>query len=98
MEFNKYSLYTLNSDIDISPAKDKVDGFIDELVKIDEYSVVKSYLDEKFGTPNSEENWYEYDDLNKSVYIKENDEVIEFCALKGENQYFGKGWKRIGQQ
>lgn len=94
MQFNTFNLYSMNSGMNNIRSKDEIDTCIDSLVKMNEYNEVKEFLSEKFGNIENEK-WFEYSDLKKAVYIKNDDNVIEFCALKNEKQYFGKGWKLI---
>ena len=94
MDFNQYSLYSLNAKCESHNTSDKVDIFIDSIKFIDEFDDVKNVIVDKFGEFKGDK-WIDYDELHKNIYLKLKDDIIEVCALKNDKQYFGKGWKLI---
>ena len=98
MELNnlQFRLYSMNAGMAVRPLQDIVDGYMQELIDIDEFDSVKDFVSDKFGDINGEK-WLDYPDLHKEVYLLVEDCKIEFCALKNEKQYFGKGWKIVNQ-
>ena len=94
MQFNQFNLYSMNAGGFNTAQTDFVDSCMQELRTMNEYDEVKNYLTDKFGELDGEK-WLEYPELKKSVYIVVDNEKVEFCALKNERQYFGKGWKLI---
>ena len=94
MQFNQYSLYSLNFQNNISNHMDEVDVCIQEVRDMTLYEDIKSYLTEHFGN-FSGEKWVEYPELHKDLFLRLDKDKIEVCALKNDNQYFGRGWKLI---
>ena len=98
MEFNQFNLYAMNaSGENTIPKKDEVDVFIDEIRNIDEYNDIKILLEEKFGTISGEKR-IDYADLKKQLYILVDEDKIEVCSLKNNQQYFGMGWKLLDNE
>lgn len=97
MEFNKYNLYSMNGTFGSFSKVDEIDQYIEELKVIDEYSEVKDFIEKKFGEIHSPE-FKEYPELGKMVTIVLDDEKVEFCALKNNKQYYGKGWRLISDK
>lgn len=95
VELNKYGFYSLNCGILKEQETDKVDKCIDFLKLEDDYEKVQSYLREHFGTFESDDKWFEFEDINKTCYLSVKDNKIEFCAQKNHKDYFGKGWIKI---
>ena len=90
-EFNKFSVYGQCYGIANIVQKDKVDRMVDDIVDMYIYEDVKSFVKEHFGDVEGVE-WFDYPELNKKVYVKNEDKVVEICMLKGNKQYYGKGW------
>ena len=93
-EFNKYSMYGLGFQGAEMSQKDKVDRMVDEIIDMNMYNEVKDFVKENFGDIQGGK-WFEYPELNKSVYVLNESEKIEICMLKNHKQYYGKGWKPI---
>ena len=95
-EFNKYSLYSMNV-TQQAPSLDKVDELVSDVRKINEYFELKDYIEGHFGTFEGVK-FVDYGDIEKKVYLKLEENVAEFCALKNNKQYFGKGLKWISNE
>ena len=95
-EFNKFSLYSMNV-TQQAPSLDKVDELVSDVRKINEYFELKDYIEQHFGTFEGVK-FVDYDDIEKRVYLKLEENVAEFCALKNDKQYFGKGLKWISNE
>lgn len=91
MQFNKYNMYSYNAGMAQVQRLDEVDICKQDLLRMTEYEDVKNFLTRKFGEFEGQK-WVEYPDLNKHVYLYIDDKKVEFCALKNEEQYFGRGW------
>ena len=95
---NQYDLYSYNMGMnDNFPKTDEVDGYINQIKNFEEYSEIKDFINEHFGDIHGEK-WQEYDDLGKRIFMLVEDDRIEFCALKNNVQYFGKGWKLLNKE
>lgn len=92
MQFNQYNLYSYNANIAQSSILDEVDNCKQELLRITEYDAVKDFLTTKFGKFEGEK-WVEYPDISKYVYLYIDEEKVEFCAIKDNKQYWGRGWR-----
>lgn len=92
-EFSKFDIYSLNTQMFKSSVKDDVDIYVDFLSQEDDFEAVKSYLLEHF--ENVDNNWFEYDKINKTCYVSIKEDRIEFCAQKNHQDYFGKGWLKV---
>ena len=98
MQFNQFNLYSMNAGGKFEmPKDDAVDTCINEVRGMNVYDEIKSYLTERFGD-FSGEKWVEYPELHKQMYLKIEGDIIEVCALKNEQQYFGQGWKLINKE
>ena len=93
-EINKYGMYNMSFSNSGMGEKDKIDKWVEELTKTDSLDAVRSFVSSNFGNIEGE-NWFDYPDLNKKVYVLVDEEKVEVCALKNDKQYFGKGWKLI---
>ena len=94
MQFNKYNRYSLNYDINSMSKIDEVDSCIQDVRNMNIYEDIRSYLTERFGE-FSGDKWVDFPDLHKELFLRIEDDKIEVCALKNNNQYFGQGWKLI---
>ena len=94
-EFNKFSMYNLAYQGAGMSTKDKVDKMVDEVIDLHDYNEVKNYVLKNFGEVNGSE-WFDYPEINKKVYVLNQDEKVEICMLKNNKQFYGKGWKKIG--
>ena len=93
MQYNAYDIYSVQNKL-ISASLDEVDTLVKGVQFTKGYDELKTYLEEHFDS-FAGEKWVDYDDLNKSVYMKIEENNIEFCALKNDEQYYGKGFKII---
>ena len=93
-EFNKYSMYGLGFQGAGMSQKDKVDRMVDEIIDIDAYNEVQDFIKKNFGDVEGEK-WFEYPEFKKLVYVLNEEDKIEICMLKNNEQYYGKGWKPI---
>ena len=94
MEYNKYNLYSMNFESSNLSQKDEVDACIQDISDMNVYEDLRAYLVEHFGDFNGEK-WVDYPKLHKHVFLRLEEDKIEICVLKNEQQYFGKGWKLI---
>ena len=94
-EFNKYNLYSMQYGQSVTK-QDEVDTLVESVKLTKDYYELKEFLVSKFGEFNGKK-WVDYDELHKSVYLNHDGENIEFCALKNDTQYFGKGFKLISK-
>lgn len=95
-EFNKYSMYGLGYQGADMTQKDKVDRMVDEIININMYDEIQDFIKKNFGDVDGSK-WFEYQELKKSVYVLNEEDKIEICMLKNNKQYYGKGWKQIGE-
>lgn len=93
-EFSKYSMYGLGYQGAGMSTKDKVDKMVDEIIDLHMYNEVQDFIKRNFGDVEGSE-WFKYPELNKSVYVKNEEDKIEVYMLKGEKQYYAKGWKPV---
>jgi len=77
--------------------KDKVDKMLDEMIDLHMFNEVQDFIKKNFGNVNGEE-WFDYPELHKSVYVLNENEKIEVCLLKNDRQYYGKGWVPITEK
>ena len=80
-----------------SPKADEVDNYINQIKDFEEYNENKDFIREHFGNIHGEKQ-QEYKDLGKQIYLLVEDDRIEFCAIKNNFQYFGKGWKLLDNE
>ena len=92
MEFNQFNMYAYNAGISQAQKLDEVDECKQDLMRMTEYEDVKNFLQRKFGEFEGKK-WVTYKELNKHVYLYKDDEKVEFCALKDNKQYWGRGWR-----
>ena len=98
MEFNQYNLYAMYaSGKNDMPKTDEVDAFVKSVRVIEDYDDIKNAIIEKFGNFKGEK-WVDYPNLQKRLYLLIENDRIEVCAIKNDNQYFGQGWKLIEQE
>ena len=90
-ELNQYNMYNILSQNANAYAKDKVDECVDAVIKINMYKEIKNFVKENFGDVNGVQ-WFEYPELKKSVYVRNEPEKVEICTFKNDKQYYGKGW------
>jgi len=90
MQFNKYSLYSLNVGIS---SVDEVDECIHSLQRITQYDDVVKFITNKFGDID-ERKLLDFKKLNKQIEIKFKPDAVEFHAASKWKQYFGKGWRK----
>ena len=96
MSFNPYNIYSINAGIK-TEVRDQIDTCINEIKDFCEYDEIKNYLEENFGNIQGEK-WIHYEELHKNLYLRVESDRIEVCALKNEQQYFGKGWKLLNKK
>ena len=92
MQFNMYNMYSYIIGSSQTEALDEVDACRLDLSRMTEYDDVKNFLIHKFGEIDGE-HWIGYPELNKKVYIYIDDTKVEYCALKNNTQYWGRGWR-----
>ena len=92
MEFNQFNMYAYNAEVSKAQKIDEVDECRHELLRMTEYDDVKNFLQRKFGEFKGEK-WVTYQELNKLVYLYNDEEKVEFCAIKDGEQYWGRGWR-----
>ena len=90
-DFNQFSTYGLSFQGAGMSQKDKVDTIVDEIIDMDMFDDVQAFVKNYFGDVEGAQ-WFEYPELNKSVYVLNESEKIEICMLKNHKQYYGKGW------
>lgn len=90
-ELDMYNLYSMGGNYNVAPKTDEVDGYIKELVSIDDYDEVADFVQSHFGQINGE-RLIEYPDINKQINIHSEKNKIEICVAKDRKQYWGKGW------
>ena len=90
---NNYNLYAYNLNNSLSTT-DEVEKHIEFLKGCDDYEEVKSYLEKHFGEIDGEQ-WVDFEKCHKECYLNFEDGKIEFCSLKNNKQYYGKGWIKI---
>lgn len=91
-ELNKYSIYNMGFCGANMSAKDKIDTMVDEIIDLHAYDEVKNFVEKNFGNIQGEQ-WFDYPELNKKIYLLNEDKKVEICMLKNDKQYYGKGWK-----
>jgi len=94
-EFNQYNLYSMHYAQNMTK-QDEVDTLVESVKLTRGYTELKDLLMSHFGEFDGEK-WVDYDELHKSVYLNHDGENIEFCALKNDTQYFGKGFRLISK-
>lgn len=94
MEFNKFIMYSYNAQINQANVLDEVDVYRQNLMRMTEYDDVRNYLVSKFGEFEGVK-WVKFADLNKLVYLYLDEQKAEFCALKDNHKYWGKGWMLV---
>ena len=93
-EFNQFSMYGKNFQSAEMLHKDRVDTMIDEIRSINMYNEIQDFVKKNFGEVNGVQ-WFEYPELNKFIYVLNEDKKIEICMVKNNKQYYGKGWKPV---
>jgi hypothetical protein len=86
-----FSLYQLGCTSQLSSKKDKVDSMVDEILDINRIVEIKDFISEHFGDVEGTK-WFNYPELEKSVYVLNEDKRVEICMLFKNKQYYGKGW------
>ena len=87
---NKYNMYTMQ--MGYAPAIDDVDMLIRGIDTINEYDLVKDYIESRFGEFECRKQ-FDYPELNKQIAITVSEKEIKFCAAKDYKQYYGTYWK-----
>lgn len=92
MQFNQFSLYAMQTGC--VEVIDKVDQYIRGIDTINEYSLVKDYIETRFG---EFDGWkqFDYPELEKQIAITVDEKEITFCAAKNYKQYYGTSWKLV---
>ncbi len=90
MQFNKYSLYSMNVGIS---SVDEVDECIQTLQRMTQYDDVVKFITNRFGDVG-ERKLFEYKDIDKQIEIKFKPDAVEFHAARKWKQYYGKGWRK----
>lgn len=93
-ELNKYNLYNLGFQNQISVQKDEVDRMIDEMVNLHVYQEVKDFILNNFGEVDGTK-YFDYPELNKQIGVINSPQKIVVCCFKNAKQYYGKGWQAI---
>ena len=91
MQFNNYALYSMNAGVS---TVDKVDGYLYDLQRLNQYEDVVNYINEKFGDVGSEKV-IDYPEIKKQIEIVFKEDAVEFFAAKDWKQYYGKGWRKL---
>lgn len=90
MEFNKYSIYTLNSGKPMTDAEKR----IHEIDMIQDYNSISKYLQDMFYGDEREELVMFYPDENKKIITRRLENAIEVFAFEGNKQIKAKGWRK----
>ena len=90
-EFNKFNMYSLGAQGATQLTKDKVDQWVDKIIDMDMYKEVKDFIHDNFGDIDGIQ-WFEYPELKKKVFVRNEPNKVEICMLKNDKQYYGKGW------
>lgn len=90
-QLNKYGLYNIGNEQSFEKKTDIIDEYIKFFEDCNSFNEVRDYISSSFGSFEGDK-WIEYPDLNKKLYILVQEDRLEFCALKNDIQYYGKGW------
>ena len=93
---NQYNLYSMNVGNTDFVRSDKVDKYLNELRRINDFEEVSDFVVENFGKIENVA-LLDFPELGKQMSIVVNEDKIEICAAKNSKQYYGKGWKLISQ-
>ncbi|MBR6126987.1 hypothetical protein IKQ21_04805 [bacterium] len=90
MQLNQFNLYSMQ--IGQVNIVDKVDQLIRGIDTINEYNLVKDYIQNRFG---EFEGWkqFDYPEEHKQIAITIDEKEITFCVAKDYQQYYGTSWK-----
>ena len=89
MQLNSYNLYAMNTGF--APKVDEVDAIRLEIENLREYNIVKDYIEKNFGVFEGEKE-FDYPELEKKLFVKQNKNQIEFLATKNEERYCNIIW------
>ena len=90
MELNKFNLYSMQTgQVNVV---DDVDQLIRGIDTINDYNLVKDYIETRFG---EFEGWkqFDYPKEHKQIAITVDENEITFCVAKDYKQYYGTSWK-----
>lgn len=93
-EINKFSMYSLGNEASGMSQKDIVDQMVDEMIDLHMYQDVQDFVKKNFGEYECAD-WFYYPELNKKIYVKSKEELVEIVVYKNDKRYYGKGWKKI---
>ena len=96
-EFNQYSFYSINSNINSKASVDIIERCVEDLRLINDFDEVLSYLNTTFTNIQSGKI-VDFPELNKQICITLKGNAIEFHAAKNRKQFFSKGWLLIEKE
>jgi len=90
-EINKYEMYKMQ--YGICDLIDEVDKLVNEIKKIDNYEEIEKFVKDKFDF-TGKRKILDYSQFAKKICIQPKENAIEFFALKNNETYFSKGWRK----
>ena len=90
MQLNQFNLYAIQ--MGQAQVIDEVDQLIRGIDTINEYDLVKDYIETRFGEFEGRKQ-FDYPKENKQIAITIDEKEITFCVAKDYKQYYGTSWK-----